>query len=749
MVSNGNGPARLAGSEGLVLRAVQKRLEARGAKGLAAEDLERELPEFGGDEVRQALVELEREGLGVEWSRRWFAVRFTEWQVGTVEALEDGEALVRPRGAREGGFFVERRHLKGAEDRDLVLIKRLKGRAQSAGGRRLPPAAVVKILASRLHTVVGTVEERDGRVFLVPYDAKVLLEIEIVGAPSLAPSEWVVVELETASGKVAGHRRGRVIERLGSLSQAGTDVLVVLRHYGIPEEFPREVLAAAAAMPADPPPGDWRGRLDLRDSIIVTIDGETARDFDDAISIARSDSGGWRLGVHIADVAFYVQEGTALDLEAYRRGTSVYYPERAIPMLPEALSNGLCSLRPGVPRLAFSAFLEFDAAGELQRRSFAESVIRSTRRLTYTEVRRVLEAPEAGDAATYGDVLPRLQSMRELMQLLLGKRIARGSIDFDLPEGDVVLDTDGATVGIRPGERNVAHRIVEEFMIAANEAVAFTLETSECPALHRVHDAPSVLRLEELRDVMRSLGHDLPGELENLHPSALQEALRAVAGRPEEGFVTALVLRTVQRALYSPESRGHYALAAQYYTHFTSPIRRYPDLIVHRRLRALLAGTAKVDAERSLLAERLPVVGEHCSEMERRAEQSERDLLQWKKVRFLATRAGEVFEGRITGVQAFGFFVQLTEWFVDGMVPIRTLADDFYVFEPENHRLIGQERGRVFQLAQAVRVQLLGVDERRRGLQLRIEGMPEPRNVRRESGQRPPRPAGSRYDRRR
>jgi ribonuclease R len=273
-----------------------------------------------------------------------------------------------------------------------------------------------------------------------------------------------------------------------------------------------------------------------------------------------------------------------------------------------------------------------------------------------------------------------------------------------------------------------------------------------------VHDAPSPLRLEDLREVLRSLGHDLPGPLEDMHPSGLQDALRQVAGRPEEAFVAALVLRTVQRALYSPESRGHYALAAQYYTHFTSPIRRYPDLIVHRRLRALLRGTAEADAERSLLAERLPVVGEHCSDTERRAEQSERDLLQWKKVRFLASRVGETFPGRITGVQGFGLFVQLDAWFVDGLVPIRTLADDFYIHEPENHSLVGQEGGRVFQLAQPVMVELVGIDERRRGLQLKIAGMPEPRRSRRDSEtpksragaarRAPMGPRGSRYDRR-
>jgi ribonuclease R len=460
--------------------------------------------------------------------------------------------------------------------------------------------------------------------------------------------------------------------------------------------------------------------------VIVTIDGESARDFDDAISLERLPGGAFRLGVHIAGVAHYVREGSALDLEAYRRGTSVYFPELAVPMLPEGLSNGLCSLKPGVPRLTLSAFLDIGADGKVGGRRFAETVIQSARRLTYDEVRRLLEEPRPGDAREYGPVLALLRDAAELMAILRRSRMARGSIDFDLPEGDVILDTDGYTVGIRPEERNVAHRIIEEFMIAANEAVAFELESHDSPALFRIHDPPTRERLEELRELLRPLGIALRGNLENLHPSALQEVLAKVAGRPEEAFVSAVVLRTVQRALYSPEPRGHYALASRHYLHFTSPIRRYPDLVVHRRLAALLHGRAEEEAERTRLVDRLPVVADHSSATERRAEQAERDLLQWKKVRFLAGRIGERFRGRVSGVQPFGLFVQLDELFVDGLVPVRTMADDYYVYEPEAHRLVGQRSGRRFQLADPVEVVLVGVDHRHRGLDLAIGGMPEP-----------------------
>jgi len=600
-------------------------------------------------------------------------------------------------------------------------------------------------------TLVGTLESgpagvrgRSRRRWLVPFDPRLTLELPVSGAGDVPEGHFAVVAVER--GARGGEPRGRLLEVLGDVATPGVDVEVVLRHHGIPWRFPDEVLAAAAGLPADPGPADWQGRDDLRRQVVVTIDGENARDFDDAVSIERRPDGTFRLGVHIADVAHYVALGSVLDAEAFRRGTSVYYPERVIPMLPEALSNGLCSLRPEVPRLTLSVFLDIDRDGAVVARRFAETVIRSTRRLTYGEVRRLLEEPGPGDDARYGPVLHALRDMRELMAALHEARGRRGSIDFDLPEGNVELDTDGTVVGILPYERNVAHRLIEEFMIAANEAVAYELVRRGSPGLFRVHDPPDRQRLEELVELLRPLGFELAGGragLDDLPPSALQEVLKQVEGRPDEPFLSALVLRTMQRAFYSPQCRGHYALASPYYTHFTSPIRRYPDLVVHRRLRALLrgeggpaaaGGAANEDGngERAELDSRLAAVAEHASVTERRAEQSERDLLQWKKVRFLAGRAGERFRGRITGVQPFGLFVQLEDFHVDGLVPIRSLADDYYLYEPEAHRLVGERRGRIFQLADPVEVELVGADLRHRGLDLKIAGMPPP----------PPRAAG-------
>jgi ribonuclease R len=607
------------------------------------------------------------------------------------------------------------------------------------------PATLVGMLEAGPSGVRG----RSRRRWLVPFDPRLSLELPVAGAGEVPEGQFAVVAVERGAG---GEPRGRLVEVLGDVATPGVDIAVVLRHYEIPEHFPEEVLAAGARLPADPRPADWAGRTDLRQQVVVTIDGDTARDFDDAVSIERRPEGTFRLGVHIADVSHYVAEASPLDREAYRRGTSVYYPERVIPMLPEALSNGLCSLRPGVPRLTLSAFLDVDRDGNVVARRFAETIIRSTRRLTYGEVRRLLEEERPGDAARYGPVLHALRDMHELTLVLHQARERRGSLDFDLPEGNVELDTDGTVVGILPYERNIAHRLIEEFMIAANEAVAFELFRRGSPALYRVHDPPGRERLEELAELLRPLGIALDprqtaggaegdageADLGELPPMALQRVLKKIEGRPDEPFLSALVLRTLQRAVYSPECRGHYALASPYYTHFTSPIRRYPDLLVHRRLKSLLAGEAagggpetvggrpETASERERLVALLPAIAEHASSTERRAEQSERDLLQWKKVRFLANRTGERFRGRVTGVQPFGLFVQLEDYRVDGLVPIRTLADDFYVFEPEAHRLVGERRGRVFKLADAVEVDLTGVDLRHRGLDLRIAGMPEP-----------------------
>jgi len=725
----------LPGAEGPLREQVFTLVDQTGRTGLEFQEIAEQVKDVPPADLEAALRGLEARGRAVEVEGVWYAAEKTPWGVGFVDILETGDALLRPGPREEPDHFIRSRSLNGALSGDMVLVKRL-GRRAKPGDWKLPEAHVLKILSTRAETLVGTLEaDEDGRRWLVPYDPKMSIELEVRGGDDVLEDHYVVVRIERGKRPL-----GHVIEDLGHPDTPGTDVQVVLHHYQIPDEFPPIPLQQAARYPPDPRPDDWEGREDLRGQVVITIDGASARDFDDAVSIERLSDGTFRLGVHIADVAHYVQEGSDLDLEAYRRGTSVYYPDRAIPMLPEALSNGLCSLRPAVPRLTLSAFLDIDRAGKIQHRRFAETVIQSSRRMTYDEVRRILEEPQSEDAAEYGDVLPVLREMHLLMTILHHARMKRGSIDFDLPEGNVELDTEGTVVGVTPAQRHVAHRIIEEFMLAANESVAYELETTQIPALYRVHDAPSPDRLAELREVLRPLGIEVKGNLDVVHPTVLQAVVTQAQGSPAEAFISSVVLRTMQRALYSPECRGHYALASRWYAHFTSPIRRYPDLVVHRALKALLRGEG---LEKWFpIAGRLPEMGEHTSQTERRAEQSERDLLQWKKVRFLADRIGNHFTGRITGVQPFGLFVQLDDYFVDGMVPIRTMADDYYIYEADSHRLVGQNNGRVFQLANAVEVELTGVSLRHRGLDLRIAGMPE-------AGERGewPRPRDSRPER--
>jgi len=714
---------RLPGTESVLQSKLFDRIERAGRQGVTIEALAQRIDKQSSvGDVEAALSRLRSDGAIVKKKEHWIAITHAGLLAGRLQALERGDALIRSGERGEPGWFVRRRDRKGALDGDLVLFKRAPRSKRRDRSYRLPEAVVVERVQLRRPTVVGTVEEEDGRRWLVPFDPKLKLEIEVVGADKLLEEQYVVVELDPRRTGTRGPVRAGVREILGRVETPGVDVEVVLCHYEIPDGFPESVEREADSLPADPAQGDFGEREDLRETPVVTIDGETSRDFDDAISIEPLKHGRYRLGVHIADVSAYVAEGSPLDLEAYHRGTSVYYPDRAIPMLPERLSNGLCSLKPGVPRLTLTAWLTIEPDGSISERRFAETVIRSHRRFTYAEVSDLLESGEANVRAD-DPTLVLLAHASTVMKRLLAQRMERGSIDFDLPEGDVVLDPDGFTVGVQPGERSQAHRIIEESMIAANEAVAAELSGHVIPALYRVHDPPDPDDLENLREVLRGLGFALKGDLESLHPEVLQGLLEKVEGEPEEAFVTSITLRSMQRAIYYPECRGHYALSSRYYTHFTSPIRRYPDLLVHRQLKQTL-GNGRADGaggdSSPELDLRLPAIAEHCSSTERRAEHSERTLMQWKLVRFLADRVGERFSGRITGVQPFGLFVQLSDYYVDGLVPVRTLEDDYYVYDPTQHLLEGRDKHRKFRLADPVEVVLTGVDTRRRSLDLAI-----------------------------
>jgi ribonuclease R len=507
------------------------------------------------------------------------------------------------------------------------------------------------------------------------------------------------------------------MEVLGRVDEPGVDTRIIIRKFGIPDEHGPEALEEARRLGTALKEKDLRGRTDFRPLTTVTIDGEHARDFDDAITLEVLPNGHFWLGVHIADVSHYVKEGSALDEEAYERGTSVYFPERAVHMFPEELATGLCSLRPHVDRLVQSCLMEVDRRGTVVRYEMHDGVINSNERMTYTAVNAILTDHDAEAIARYRDMVPFFESMGELFEILNARRRRRGAIDFDLPEAEVVLGDDGQIENIIASERNIAHRIIEEFMLLANETVAAHLVEHDTPALHRVHERPDAKKVEEFETFISSLGYGLAAPGHAVKPKHFQRLIDRMKGTPEERPIAALMLRTMQKARYDAASLGHFGLAAEHYTHFTSPIRRYPDLVVHRMLRESRRGAIPA-ARLDELLEELPEVARHTSDMERRADEAERELVQWKKVRFMADKVGDEYGGYVTGVAPFGLFVELIEHFVEGLVHISSMADDYYRFVEDRHVLRGENTKKVYRLGDKVLVQVVRVDMERRQVDL-------------------------------
>ena len=690
--------------------------------------------------VREAEEEAFREKLEL-LERRGEIVRVRGEKYSAIEFsnLVAGRLTVRPEGfgfvlADEGeDLFVPRSGMHGALDGDTVLAREERSRAAASGRRRdagRRSGVVVRVLERVRERVIGRFETQEGRKVVLPYDPKIDAVVRIADGKAGGAREGEIVQVRlTAFPDARRVAYGEVEEQLGFLGQPGVDIEIVLRSHNLPPRFPQPVVEESERYPEEVRPEDLRGRRDFRDRRIVTIDGETAKDFDDAIEAERTPTG-YRIGVHIADVSHYVAEGSVLDDEARSRGTSVYFPGRVLPMLPERLSNGLCSLNPRVDRLVLSAILDLDSKGRVTGSDFVKGVIRSGHRMTYTEVARILEAAPTGatpsdkdDERRYGPYLGDFRLMGEVAALLRERREARGSIDFDLPDADVVLDDEGLIVGIVPEARNVAHRLIEEFMLAANEAVAKKLLFAKQPGIYRVHDRPDPDRLVDLKEVLEGFGYELKGDLAEVPPSAFQRLLKQIEGKPEERLLHDLLLRAQRKALYAEECRGHYALAAPYYCHFTSPIRRYPDLIVHRQLSRLLeAGRPVAAKDFDAVNDRIREIAAFSSERERRAEQAERESLLWKKIVFMKDKLEREFDAYVTGVASFGLFVTLQEFFVEGLVPVSSLGNDFFVYEEKQHRLRGRSSGATFRLGDSIRVKLVEIDEVRRRLNFRLAG---------------------------
>ncbi|WP_305045106.1 ribonuclease R [Geoalkalibacter sp.] len=661
--------------------------------------------------LRALLDDLVERGALVQLKGGRFALpRKVNLVTGTLSMHRDGYGFVSS-GAGEGkDIFIPARFAREAMHGDQVVVRVERGlRGDKPEGR------IVRVVGRAHQTVVGRFEQSRKFAYVVPSDPRLGQDVYIPrNARGKARSGQIVVARLDAFPSKNRNPEGTVIEVLGEAGDPEVEVLTIIHQHGLPHRFPAEVLVAASEIPELVLPEELTGREDLRELLTVTIDGETAKDFDDAVAVRDEGQGRIRLWVSIADVGHYVREGDLIDREAYLRGTSVYFPGRCIPMLPERLSNGICSLNPNVERLALTAEMLFDRDGVRLESRFYPAVIRSRARLTYTQVRAMIETGDEAEIARHADIHPHLLVMKTLAERLRARRHARGSIDFDLPEAEIILDLQGNIEDIVRGERYFAHRLIEEFMLAANEAVASFLGEREVPLLYRVHEPPSPEKIQQFQELLKHFNLSLPVHQGQVRPRDLQKLLEEVAGRPEERMINQVMLRAMKQACYSPENVGHFGLAADNYCHFTSPIRRYPDLVVHRVLRRALGKKGVSDKEKQRLAAILPEMGELTSARERRAMEAERDIVALKKCQFMERHLGETFAGIVSGVQAYGFFVELQEFFVEGLVRVSSLGDDFYHFEEERHRLIGEYSRRVFQIGDEVRVRVEHVDLERR-----------------------------------
>ncbi|MBA3298320.1 MAG: ribonuclease R [Acidobacteria bacterium] len=635
-----------------------------------------------------------------------------------------GRIVTHPRGF---GFVVPDKPVEGLAG-DLYISgsnlnqamhgDRVVARIERIGNDGRAEGRILRILTRGSQTVVGRFDtDPYGSGFVVPFDRRLIMDVEIPAADQrdAKPSDMVVVEITRWPTSARGPL-GRVTEVLGDIDEPGVDNEIIIRKYGIPDEHSDAAIEEARKLGSEVREKDLKDRTDFRPLTTVTIDGEHARDFDDAITLEKLSNGHYWLGVHIADVAHYVEEGSALDEEAYDRATSVYFPDRAVHMFPSELSTGLCSLNPHIDRLVQSCLMEVDRKGDVVRYEMHDGVIHSNARMTYNDVNAILTERDPAVTARYAELVPLFDDMQDLFGILNRRRRRRGSIDFDLKEPEIILDDEGMVAAIIALERNVAHRIIEEFMLLANETVAGHLDENSVPTLYRIHENPDPLKVVEFEEFIASLGYGLGADAEHVGPKHFQKLVERMRGTPEEKPIAFLMLRTMQKARYDESNLGHFGLAAESYTHFTSPIRRYPDLVVHRTLRESRRGT---DEERSAQRmEAMPEIARHTSERERRAADAERELVQWKKVRFMADKVGDEFEGYITGVSAFGLYIELIEHFVEGMVHVSTMADDYYRFVEKSHILKGENTGRVYRLGDKVSVQVIKVDMERRQVDL-------------------------------
>lgn len=650
------------------------------------------------------LEKLVAEGVLLAMKENLFALPSSRGSLtGRLSTHRDGYGFVA---LDEGGedLFIPARYLRENLHGDRVEVAIA---ATRRDGKR--EGRIIRTLERGQTRIVGRYVQgkKFGRV--IPDELRINHEIFIPSKMSGKAENGQIVVVDIVSYP-SSHKpaEGRVVEVLGWPDSSDVEVMTIIRKHGLSENFPDDTMAAASLVHEEVNPADLQGRIDLREKLTVTIDGETARDFDDAVAIAEEKRGAIRLWVSIADVSHYVLPGSPLDREAFLRGTSVYFPDRCIPMLPESLSNGICSLNPSVDRLTVTAEMLFDNRGELRESFFYPSVIRSTARLTYNDVKKVLVEKDSQLMVKFAPLLDDLSLMEKLAKRLMERRKQRGSIDFDLPEPEIIINIQGETLDIVRAERNLAHRIIEEFMLAANESVATYLAQREIPSLYRIHEHPDPAKIIDFREFVFNFGYELRMVGENIAPNEFQRLLDQAEGKPEERMINEVLLRCMKQARYSHENLGHFGLASPCYTHFTSPIRRYPDLVVHRILKKAVKGALK-ERETERLEAALPEIASHSSKMERVAMDAEREIVNLKKIQFMQDKIGEEFDGFITGISSYGFFVELCDYFVEGMVHVSRLPTDFYRYLEKQHALYGEKSRKYFRIGDKIKVEIINV----------------------------------------
>ncbi len=665
---------------------------------MQVEDAQRqELQEILAELVKEGKLTLTRRGKYMKGDNVPAAL------VGTFISNSRGFGFVEIKG-NDQDLFIPQEEVNGAFHQDQVQVELLGARA----GKR-QEARITAIIGHGITQVVGTYDNAGAYGFVIPDNDKIPVDIFIPKERSKGAvnGHKVVAEI-TDYGDHRHKPEGRILEILGHANDPGVDILSIVRGFDLPMEFPEKVLNQAGRVARDVSDADRVGRRDLRDVLMVTIDGEDAKDLDDAVSL-KKEGDRYFLGVHIADVTNYVQENSALDREALKRGTSVYLVDRVIPMLPHALSNGICSLNMGQDRLALSCLMTLNTKGEVVDYEIVESVINVNRRMSYTQVNRILEGDDQ-TAAQFKELVPMFFQMKELADIVREKRKLRGSIDFDFPESKIVLDEKGVPLSIEPYERNAATRLIEDFMLLANETVAQHFYWLEAPFVYRTHDKPDTEKILKLGTFINNFGYHIKvksGDNE-IHPKEIQKLLGRIEGTGEEALISRMALRSMKKARYSVDCTGHFGLACQYYCHFTSPIRRYPDLQIHRIIKEQLRG--RLLEERSAhYREILSEVARHSSETERRADEAERETDKLKKVQYMEQRLGQVYEGVISGVTSWGLYVELPNT-VEGLVHVSELTGDYYYYNEETCEMIGRDTGRSFKLGQKIRIEVDGVD---------------------------------------